>query len=176
MINNEYIQVIIADILKYNKYFNNGYGVLYPLLVEEGFAMFDVDGEMCVSSVFDDSKGNYFYIRRNGKSKLLPSEIGGCNNGYTAEHNYSLIAFVEGKRDELLYNLFHTLNAHTNLLITAYSDNTAEAIFEEIGEYALEVLQRINARISVVKIDFKIVGIIGVVKDLDNCLKEVCPC
>lgn len=177
MINNSTLIDIKEYILKYNTYFNNAFALLYPIVTEQGYALFNTDGEMAISSIYDDSLGNYFYIRTNGQPIITSISMADCDKSYRTIHKYTLVAFVDGIKEDVLFNLFHTLNNYRNVTLTNYQDNKSQVIYEECGQYTNEIMQRIKNCISVLKIDFEITYNIGEIKNIANCIKQIkCIC
>lgn len=176
MVNLTTIEDLKNYILENNKYFLNAFAPLYPITTEQGYALFNRDGDMQISSIYDDSLGNYFYIRTNGAPRLANESFNDCDNSYKTTHKYALIAFVDGNSDDVLFNLFHTINNYLNINITGYADNKSQIIYEECGSYFRDILTRIKPCLSVIRIEFEIIQSVGQVKDL-KCLKEIkCNC
>ncbi len=175
------IDKIIATVLKYNKYFNCGHGLLLPMYVGGLFQLMDSSGNAVATNIIDTAKGSYFYLRKNGKCKVADSIINSnCNNNYDVLTPISLIGIVEyncnANEDKVVDNLIYTLHrAGLRLKVKYFTNHIAEIVLDEVGkngEYFKTVMSNWKNH-KMIRIDFDVETKI-LDKNIDVCPLNIC--
>ncbi|MFA9212940.1 MAG: hypothetical protein ACEQSR_03735 [Candidatus Methylacidiphilales bacterium] len=109
----------------------------------------------------EDTNGNYFYIREEGKWKinLAKRQITSCAETQDILKSYRIVFIVRCANPEKLFKciLKTLIESHFQLTFQEAELNKAVVIFEEYGEDLFkDVMQRLRDNITIISIDFSL--------------------
>jgi hypothetical protein len=148
---NKLKDIILAE----NKYLSTGFIDVYK--DEQNGYLRNFSDNTLVG--IEDSNGNYFYIREEGKWKvnLAKRQITSCSESQDITKSYRIVLIVRcANAEKLLKCILKTL-LQSGLYITIQEAelNKHVVVFEEYGEDLYkDVMQRLRDNITVISIDF----------------------